>query len=533
MRRMRSLSFPRLSATKQTHPDDDTMTAGEPPYTASSAHVRHDSGASIASSPLTSTFSSRGHNRWPSSGSSLASNPESPANVTKSPLHDLVEDPAERDDCTQDRPNDSADEPLCICDTPFCEHRPSITSITASNPEWTPGDDSFSDGELPAPQSISRRVSSENAHGGSLASRLSRHWPSMSRRRNKDQSSGMSSPSVRSAPPSRTPSIRMPSLRGSMANLAETACDDTPPHTPADAQSEFNTSSRPRAISRSQRPRDIELPDLKDASDRQELASTPLLPPMMAEHLSESAEELLTSPLQSPKIADPIGTHAGSIRSTPNLLPTGSGIPTPPLSSKPSVASIDNSRRGIGLQPASEIPPMTISEETDYWSIKLGHANFHIDPEPYIPQHCTLQSCKRLLDDWETARAEYMRVAVHVSEHYGPTSQTYKLTEQKWSEIDAQWRSYHERANQEAGVDSEITLFQPLAETQRVSKLPSLNDPQHPSKFPAIAEGDIVGPMVQYAKIQRRPSSKPAMLRLFTDPSSLLGGRGPFGLRSR
>ena len=174
---------------------------------------------------------------------------------------------------------------------------------------------------------------------------------------------------------------------------------------------------------------------------------------------------------------------------------------------------------------------MTISDEPDYWATKLGHANFHITPEPYLPEVCNLQACKRLLNDWEYARREYMRVAARVSEHYGPTSQTYKLTEQKWSEIDTLWRSNHESANAEAGANSETTLYQPLAETQPLSKMPSLNGPQQPDKFLAVTESDIVGPMVQYAKIQRRPSKRPAILKLFTDPSSLLGGRSAFGLR--
>lgn len=174
---------------------------------------------------------------------------------------------------------------------------------------------------------------------------------------------------------------------------------------------------------------------------------------------------------------------------------------------------------------------MSISGEADYWAIKLGHANFHIKPEPYLPDVSNMQTCKRLLDDWESARVEYMRVTSRVSEHYGPTSQTYKLTEQKWAEIDDQWRSNLEQANAEAEANGEVTTFQTLAETQPLSKMPSLNDPQRPSKFPAVAEADIVGPMVQYAKVQRRPAKKPTLLKLFTDPSSLLGGRSAFSLR--
>lgn len=124
-----------------------------------------------------------------------------------------------------------------------------------------------------------------------------------------------------------------------------------------------------------------------------------------------------------------------------------------------------------------------------------------------------------------------MRLVARTGEHYGPTSQTYKFTEEKWAEIDGKWRAYHETANTEAGASTDNTRYQPLAETQPLSKMPSLNDPEQPAKFPRIDEADIVGPMVQYAKIQRRPSKKPAFLKLFTDPTSLLGGRAVFGLR--
>ena len=175
---------------------------------------------------------------------------------------------------------------------------------------------------------------------------------------------------------------------------------------------------------------------------------------------------------------------------------------------------------------------MAIAEETDPWAIKLGHANFHILPQPYFPEICDQKSCNRLLEDWETARVEYMRQAAHVSEHYGPTSQTYKHTQQKWAEIDIRWRNNLEQANAMAQASGEEPTLQSLAETEPLSKLPSFNDPRQSAKFPTVEDAEIVGPMVRYAKIPQRPSSKKAsFLKLFTDPASLLGGRSPFGTR--
>lgn len=186
---------------------------------------------------------------------------------------------------------------------------------------------------------------------------------------------------------------------------------------------------------------------------------------------------------------------------------------------------------------------MTISEESDPWALKLGHANFHISPEPYMPDVFDYRACNRLREDWQAARQEYMLQAARIGEHYGPTSHTYKLTEQKWTEIDGQWRAYHERVNavarpgpdDKAGEDRpemHSRRVQPLAETTPLSKIPTLNDPQRSGKFPAIEDKDIVGPMVQYAKFgaQRRPSKKTTFLKLFTDPASLLG-RGSFNAR--
>jgi hypothetical protein len=261
---------------------------------------------------------------------------------------------------------------------------------------------------------------------------------------------------------------------------------------------------------------DICIPEIQeDLIERQELATTPLLPPMKAGYFTDS-QEAMQSPLTSPTVASP--SAVPSMSNTPVSSPIAYGCPTPPLSAKASTASL-NMRSSHVLQPASEIPPLTIAEETDHWAIKLGHANFNIYPEPYLPDVCDAQHCRQLRDDWEAARVEYMRQAARVSEHYGVTSHIYKLTEQKWAEIDGVWRANHELANAEAQASGEETVFQPLAETRALKKMPSLQDPERPSKFPLIEEADIVGPMVQYAKIQhrRQPSKKSSFLKIFTD----------------
>lgn len=116
MSRMRSFSFPKLGSSKR---QDENMAVSGSPYHFAPTHSRESSGASSASSPSTPTFSNRSHNLWHSSNSSLATTPDSPVNVTKSPLHDLVEDPEEREDGSFDIIREAEamqdEEPLCIC----------------------------------------------------------------------------------------------------------------------------------------------------------------------------------------------------------------------------------------------------------------------------------------------------------------------------------------------------------------------------------------------------------------------------------
>lgn len=239
---------------------------------------------------------------------------------------------------------------------------------------------------------------------------------------------------------------------------------------------------------------------------------------MMDKQFHDSVEEV-QSPLPSPTVAQ--WNLSDSVLEQRSSLAQSPGMPTPPLSTKNSIASIPRRRSG---HPTAEIPPLSISGDYDPWADKLGHANFHIQPEPYTPEVCDSQSCRKLLDDWESARRQYMRQAAGISQNYGPTSQTYHFAQEKWTQIDARWRSIHEWANAEAEASGDSPLFQSLAHTQAVPEMPTLdvNDPQ--SKFPAMREDEMVGPMVQYAKPQRRPSKRPNLLRIFTDPGSVLSG---------
>jgi hypothetical protein len=63
---------------------------------------------------------------------------------------------------------------------------------------------------------------------------------------------------------------------------------------------------------------------------------------------------------------------------------------------------------------------------------------------------------------------DYMRQATPISEHYGPTSRTFKLAERKWAEIDAMWRANHELANVQAGGSARSPVHRSLSKVGSV-----------------------------------------------------------------
>jgi hypothetical protein len=256
--------------------------------------------------------------------------------------------------------------------------------------------------------------------------------------------------------------------------------------------------------------------DVEDPIDRKEMASTPLLPPVLTELRAEQSEGF-QSPLQSPSVATP--STAPTSADTPLSSPIFQSGYSQPLSSKPSFAS-------MARVPSNHVPCETFDagsaaemDELEYYNVKLGHANFHVFPEPYMPERCNEESCNQLLADWETARHEYMRQAYAVSQNYGPTSNTYKLTSEKWALIDRQWQESIERSRVTAEAHGEKPRQDVLLETAPVAQIPSLPfDPEHPDKFPSLSEGGIVGPMVRYAKVERTPSKKRNFLKLLLEP---------------
>lgn len=243
-------------------------------------------------------------------------------------------------------------------------------------------------------------------------------------------------------------------------------------------------------------------------------SSTPLLPPLMMDMHDKSG---IQSPLQSPTIAAPADFRSHS--STPT--PSTSGFTSPALMSTPSLGTFQRSSTTPSTPP-SELPPMLIADPNDEWAEKLGHANFEITPAPYLPKQCTLASCKRLLEDWEVARAEFSKHLARTSTHFGPGSKIYKLTEQKWAVIDAAWRRNNDLASLRAVRNGETPPGHTPIEPAPVTKIPNLDISQSEGKFPKLGDDDIVGPMVQVAsqcQLKRKPTKKAKFL-------SMMGLRG-------
>ncbi|ERF75588.1 hypothetical protein EPUS_04568 [Endocarpon pusillum Z07020] len=277
-------------------------------------------------------------------------------------------------------------------------------------------------------------------------------------------------------------------------------------------------------------------------------ATTPLLPPIMMDISPFNMP--VQSPLQSPTVAEtPTSTGCATPSGTPQL----PCLPSPPLSTKPSIASIRQRSRAGTVVPSSEIPPLQMLGEgdDDQWSVKLGHANFTIHPEPYLPKVFDMETFKQLRENWDQARHSYAKHLARTGEHYGTTSKTYLLTEEKWASIDATWQKNTAKmtdaigpliarssSGEADGSDSSCSTNVLEQPPSRVI-VPRINDAT--GKFPDMGDEDIVGPMavgpsraatmqqLLEPTVQNRLSKKRNFLKFFSD---FLGRGVGSGLRT-
>ncbi|KAG9245037.1 hypothetical protein BJ878DRAFT_38366 [Calycina marina] len=502
--------------------------------------------ASVTTSPLTPTFSNRGHLRYPSSSSSIetpfsGSMNESTSSQTcvskpgRRSLPDVQEEPQdERDqdfDMLETATVDLYDCPCEDCQLPHDDKSKPQSSeqlSTSAGLDYDTMDVFFGDGELAASPRPNKRRAIEPPTG--FATRFGNKFPSISHkwRSRKPHEATPTLPSSSDLPSDRAAS-RNVSNRSSIVFdpiPSEYQMPPTPTKSVFESQEHLPVS---HAI-------DIERANRMSTGAHDNLATTPLLPPLMLDASANMKQAAVQSPLQSPSVAESSDPFSGSVTpidsiTTPQLF----GVPSPPLSTKPSVSSFHRStmNRPSHLIPSSEIPNIKIGDPVDEWSHKLGHANFTIHPEPYVPEIFDLEACRQLRAHWDLARTNYMKHLVRTGEHYGVTSNTYKHTEEKWAVTDLKWRINNDTTIANT-VDNSSDPFATLKHTKLgdgnnniMTKLPSLNDTRCTGKFPLLGDGDIVGPMVQAAsQLRRTPSKKSKFYKFIAD-------KFPVGLPNR
>jgi hypothetical protein len=319
-------------------------------------------------------------------------------------------------------------------------------------------------------------------------SRITNRLPSFSRkwrhRKNSSLSTGNSGETSRTTASSRSSSVtsgydreiaslNMPPLSRHSSSAIETS----PPVSP------FNSSVFPA--------------DDEDPIDRVRLSSTPLLPPKMVGPSMD--EPICQNSSHSPSMADEFRTPSVvSFESSQGIVHSRG------LSKQTSIASFQRRSRKI-TNPTTEMPASLVLPTPDKWSDLLGHANFTIQPEPYLPVTFDRAACLKLVADWETARAEFFKQQARTVEHYGPNSKTYKLTEDKWTEIDDQWKRYVEQATAQAAAQGEYLDSLINLDITLSKRMPKFN-PHIDGKFPTLGDQNIVGPM-EIGQQMSKPSS--------------------------
>lgn len=226
------------------------------------------------------------------------------------------------------------------------------------------------------------------------------------------------------------------------------------------------------------------------------MATTPLLPPTMLSHGQQDSP--LQSPLQSPSIVPTgYGHHHHHTPST-NHNPFSS-LPSPPLSTRPSMTSMSRSRAPTTTE---AIPPLYLQpDQIDPWSQKLGHADFSIYPEPYYPLIQDLSNYEQFRANWSQARKQYAQHLARTDENYGTTSKVYKLTEEKWESIDMMWKNNDARLQRVLGPQLARLSDQPTSPGSPISLLErpvtriEIPELDKSGKFPELGDADIVGPL--------------------------------------
>lgn len=551
-RELRPFHLPGLVEARKV--EESEMFTGSPIST--TGHAQHLSGSSTISDLPSPTFSLRGHSRLPSSTSSLASSPAVRESMdgfgtVNRPLTDVKEEPQDRVEdyeMVNDPVGHRAREGKHVhsCDYHHTQPDSRIEEILSKTPDnlWalyqpTARDlssaydleDDVLDGDF-APNPCAKRQRAEDfplSPMDGIKSRMPSILRSPSRKWRSRKVTPTTAISDRSQEPSRSRanSTRAPSIAGSIAEMGDTKGLQLPP-TPT--RTAFDDSLEDAYLSI-----DTHKANSMDHEvvDREAKPTTPLLPPILTQIPAHIREVPYQSPLQSPSVAEP---EVPSAFNSPLPTPRIAGLPSPPLSSKPSIASFHHQRGMPTISPSSEIPPMLITDPNDHWADQLGHANYTIEPQPYVPEETTMAACKDVRANWEMARYNYQKHIARTGEHYGTSSKVFRLTEQKWAEVDANWKRnleltwsciqvepLVESATTSSSHDSGMSMSDIAPQPTPIiapmpaplMKMPSLNGPKSEGKFPTLGDDGIVGPMEQLPSIAQQPQRRKRKLGFF------------------
>ncbi|KAK3385671.1 hypothetical protein B0H63DRAFT_186394 [Podospora didyma] len=511
---LKPLILPQLVEERKKQQELQQQAIADSEATSASFYYNHNSSASdLASlSPVTPTFSRTAHSRYSGSSTSLdmaaSSSSDSPASPSqpvhasktnsKTQLPDVQEDPLEREEEDITLVPEHIDHQFglydCLCDEP-CPHQNDLAQSATIHPylssEFYYDLGFLSDSDFNgSPRQKKRRHGSDagfSSWSTRLGSRLGSfpRWRSTSRR-NQFTFSPASDPSLDQHPSF----FCAASSRSSSISVPAHGRSNEPP-LPATPALSFYESSESVVL-----PSPLDLIAQASAGKSLErdraLATTPLLPPLMTDNAP--AHSLPTSPLQSPTIAP----------SPVQEKPAPQSYPTPPLSTK---ASISSFRRGTVSSTYSDIPsPMPFFlDHQDAWSDRLGHANFTIEPKPYVPEVADLAMLQAFRADWDQARTNYTKHLARTAEHYSCTSKTYRLTEAKWAEIEQEWRQAEDDVMHRLGSQGNgevLTLkLRRAAEEMLPAAIPRMLSDE--GKFPERGDEDIVGPMARDAIMAR------------------------------
>ncbi|KAL4881477.1 hypothetical protein BJY04DRAFT_59051 [Aspergillus karnatakaensis] len=431
--------------------------------------------ASTPVSPAVSLFSAKGHTRFSSSASSLVSSPGRGNSI----------DVGSRNPLTGVKEEEPCATPARDLEEEYFQHYQQGLSVAEdsylSTVSTCDGYDLTDSGMDILHSPKKRRSDNASANGlsriGSRISTISNRWRS---KRISDGPDGESfSPQMRSrANSSASVFAASPTTAGPMI-WADSA--QIPP-------SPARTIFEERLGESGSQPIDITKANQLDSDESAPQATTPLLPPFMGDEPSYPVSRI-HSPLQSPSVADVSNASPDA-----NILQDRlAGLPSPPLSTKPSIASFNRPRASTVRTVSGDVPPLTLSDPNDEWAIQLGHANFTIQPEPYVPEVYDIDSFRQLRSQWDVAQCNFMKHLVRTGEHYGVTSKIYKLTQEKWESVNRAWKSHYEAmlAQLEASNGPILSMIESHRDPCEQVKIPTLHD----NKFPELGDGEIVGPM--------------------------------------